>query len=394
MSLRERTLAALAGEEVFPIPVDVYGNRIYPELEARLCRHFGLAARDHEGVMRALGGCVRYAAPPYTGPQLEEVPWEGPVAFPHQKVTRDIWGVVSGIMTWHQEIARPLGAVDSLKEIEAYPWPDPAWFDYSRLGRYTDIPDDYVPLDRWRARHADRVRIVGGYFPVFGQVMDLCGAEAGLMLLASRPDLVDAIVAHIEEYLYGFYERMAVACAGTADYLVFGDDFAGQNGMLLSPRAWRRHFLPIYRRLFDLAHRHGFGVWFHSCGAVRPVLRDLVDAGLNVHETLQVAAAGMNPAELKRDFGPQLAFYGGIDTQSLLPRGAPADVRREVRLMGDLMGRGGRYIMASAHFMMDDIPLENVLAMYAEAHSYVPDSCPAHAPAPLPALHANIAEEP
>lgn len=140
--------------------------------------------------------------------------------------------------------------------------------------------------------------------------------------------------------------------------------------MLVAPNKWREYFLPLWKRLFAIAHEHGMRVGLHSCGAVRPVLSDLIDAGLDILQVVQVTAVGMDAAELKREFGRHLAFYGGMDTQHILPQGSPADVRREVRRLIDILGTDGRFILASMHFLMDDVPVENVLAMYDEARTY------------------------
>jgi uroporphyrinogen decarboxylase len=111
----------------------------------------------------------------------------------------------------------------------------------------------------------------------------------------------------------------------------------------------------------------------HSYGAVRPVLGNLIDAGLDVFEVVQITADGMDPVGLKREFGAHLTFYGAVDSQKILPYGTPNDVRREVRRLVDTLGKRGRYILASMHLLMDDVPVENVLAMYDEARSYQPE---------------------
>ena len=240
-----------------------------------------------------------------------------------------------------------------------------AWYD-------DDAPEDFLPVDRYYGRYADYLRHVGGFDPIFGRIMDLCGFETGLMHMAQRPDLVHAMVAHIGAFLEEYYRRLANDCQGHVDFVGFGDDFADQRSMLISPEKWREYFLPTWRRLFDVAHASGLRVSMHMCGAVRPILGDLIDAGLDVFEVVQVTAKGMDPAELKDEFGHHLAFYGGLDTQQTLPLGSPVAVRREVRRMVHALGSGGRYVLASMHFLMNDVSVQNVLAMYDEARSYVP----------------------
>ena len=369
MNPRERVLAAINGEEVLPVPFDVFENGFYPRLRAGLAQHFGVDKDDYEALLRALGACMRWARPLYVGPTPEEDVSQQPV-YPLTKVFRNIWGTWDGLETYYDGLARPLRAAETIADIDAHAWPDPDWFDYERIGSLWDIPEGYVPVAQWAAERSDFARHGTGWNPVFSRVMDMFGMETGLMHLADRPDLIHATVAHIGEFLEEFYRRFARAGQGHYDFLGFGDDFASQKGMMLTPNMWREYFLPLWKRLFAIAHQHGMKASMHSCGSIRPVLGDLIDAGLDILEVVQVTAVGMEPANLKREFGRHLAFYGGIDTQRILPLGNPTDVRREVRRLIDTLGKGGRYILASMHFLMDDVPVENVLAMYDEATTY------------------------
>jgi uroporphyrinogen decarboxylase len=373
MNPRERLLAAMAGQEILPIPVGVFCGRIFPKPQADLARHFGLAETDSEGVLAALGAHDRFGEPLYVGPALAAAPFEGEAAFPSTQVTRSIWGTWSGIASYYDGIDRPLKSVETTAEIETYGWPNPDWFDYSRLGRPENLPGAFLPVTQWAHQFSRYARLGGDWSPVFSQIMDLCGMEAGLILLATRPALVQALVARIGDFWAEYYQRLAQATQGHLDCLHFGDDFAGQQGLLLRPAKWREYFLPTWKRLFAIAHQHGLKAWLHSCGAVRPVLGDLIDAGLDVFETLQVRAAGMEPAELKREFGAHLTFYGGVDTQELLPYGTGDETRREVRRLVEMLGRGGRYILSSSHNLLDDVPATNILAMYDEARAFRPD---------------------
>lgn len=370
MKPREKVNAAISGEEIFPIPTDIFENAIYPILAGKLCEHFGLDKADHRGLIRALGAHLRWAVPAYIGPPLEEVLWERSAAFPSKKITRNIWGTCDIESYADSLLDRPLSSAETIADIERYNWPDPDWFNYERIGWFfTDDPGSYLSPSRWAEKYSDYARVAGCWNPVFSRIMDLFGMEKGLMHMASRPDLVHATVAHIGDFLEEYYKRLAGACNGHADILAFGDDFAEQNGMLLNPQKWREYFLPLWKRLFDIAHKHNLKAMMHMCGAVRPVLGDLDDAGLDICEVVQVTAVGMKPQVLKREFGKDLTFYGGIDTQYLLPHGKTEDVKLEVRKTIDIMGKGGGYILASMHFLMEDVPYENVLAMYEEAQS-------------------------
>lgn len=371
MTPREKVFSAWNHSEVYPVPTDVWENGIHPDLEARLCEHFGLERDEHVGVLEALNAHFRWAGPIYAGPPLEEATFELPVSFPFLKIAKNIWGVWEGMETYSDNvIERPLAKAQSIADVQAHSWPNPDWFDYSRLGWFYDGFASTYAVNEWSEMNQDYVRLVGGWNPVFSRVMDLIGMEQGLMNLASNPKVIEATVEHIGRFLEQFYERLATSCEDRAEVLSFGDDFACQANMLLAPDQWRRIFLPLWRRLFAIAHKHNMKSMMHMCGAVRPVLGDLIDAGLDIYEVVQVTANGMEPEGLKRDFGKDLVFYGGMDVQHLLPNGTTDEVRCQVRRMIDVLGKDGGYILASMHFLMDDLPTENVLAMYDEAQKY------------------------
>lgn len=368
MKPRDRVLAAVNGKEILPVPVDVFENWFHPRIQTDLQRRLGLSETDREELLRALGAELRWGFPIYVGPPLEEAPFQSEATYPFTKVYRGIWGTWEGLETYTEEFYRPLAAVESVAEVEAYAWPDPDWFDYGTLTWQGKI----MPVAEWAQQTADYARVVGGFNPVFSRVMELYGFETGLVNTALRPDLIRATVAKIGAFLEVYYQRLAESVRGHADFLGMGDDFADTKGVMIHPDRWREIYLPLWKRLFDIAHRNGLKPLMHMCGSVRAVLGDLIDAGLEVFEVVQVTAHGMDPVELKREFGNHVTFYGAINTQNTLPHGSTEDVRREVRDRVDVLGRGGRYILSSMHVLMDDVPVENVLAMYDEARTYRP----------------------
>ena len=380
MTPRERTLAVIDGEELFPVPFDLIMNFIHPRPEGGLCRHFGLADGDHEGLLAALGAHTRWGKPAYIGPPLEPAPFSIPSSFPNKAATRSIWGGWVGVNTYTDQFIRPLRDAETVADVEAHTWPNPDWSDYGRIGWLEDSPQQYAPIGEWAAKRSQYLRIVGGFDPVFSRIMELCGMERGLLMLAANPPVIHALVAHIGEYMEQYYRRIAQAgrgypasSRGYIDVIAMGDDFAGQRGMLLHPDRWREYFLPLWKRLFTIPHQYGMKAQLHSCGAIRPVLGDLVDAGLDVFEVVQISATGMDPVELKREFGAHLTFYGTVDVQTVLPFGSAQEVRREVRRLIDVLARGGRFILANSHIVQEDVPVANVLAMFDEARSYRPD---------------------
>lgn len=372
MTPRQRVMAAMNGEELYPVPLDVFENGVHPLLRAKLLKHFGLADDDNEGLLKALQASIRWCRPLYIGPELEEDRESSHVpVYPALKLVKDIWGTWGeSAATYYDGLPRPFRDAETVGDIDAHPWPNPDWFDYNKVAWILDPPEAYIPVDQWARRNSDYARLAGGWSPIFAKAMDMFGIKTGLMKIAERPDLMEATVNHIGDFLEEYYRRFARAGRGHYDILAWGDDFASQQSLMLRPALWRQWFLPIWRRLFAIAHENGMKAALHSCGAVRKVIGDLVDAGLDILENVQTTSTGMDPAELKREFGKHLTFYGGMDTQVILPLGSVEDVRREVRHLIDTLGKDGRYIFTTSHYLMDDVPIENALAMHDEAFSY------------------------
>jgi uroporphyrinogen decarboxylase len=255
-------------------------------------------------------------------------------------------------------------------EVEEYVWPKREWFDYGTVGPPLAEEDDYLPVDKWAGLHADCAHLLGGYEPIFGRICDLCGMEQTLMNMSVRPAVIEALVERITEFLCAYYEAMAQAGRGVIDILAFGDDFASQTGMMFSPEQWRCYFKPAWEKLFAIPHRYGMKSQFHSCGSVRAVIGDLIEAGLDILEVVQVQARDMEAEGLARDFGGDLTFLGTVDVQGVLPRFSEGEVRREVRRLIDIFGPGGRFILGNTHILMEDVPAGNVMAMFDEARRY------------------------
>ena len=147
---------------------------------------------------------------------------------------------------------------------------------------------------------------------------------------------------------------------------VTGTDFGTQNGPFISPRAYRDLFKPFHMQVNNWIHRNTtWKTFIHSCGSVRALIPDFLDAGFDILNPVQCSAAGMNPSELKKEFGERVAFWGGgVDTQRTLPFGTPDEVRKEVAERLKIFGTGGGYIFNTTHNVQARVPVENVLAMY------------------------------
>jgi uroporphyrinogen decarboxylase len=165
------------------------------------------------------------------------------------------------------------------------------------------------------------------------------------------------------DFYLDFFDRMLTAANGRIDILRTADDLGTQRGLFFSPEMFRTFIKPRLKKLVDMTHSHGVKFLFHSCGAIRPLIEDLIEIGVDILDPLQAAADGMEPQALKNAYGDRICLHGGICTQYLLPGGTPEEVRCEVRRRLDILGRGGGFILAPCHVLQADVPTENILAM-------------------------------
>ncbi|MFC1734808.1 uroporphyrinogen decarboxylase family protein [Candidatus Hydrogenedentota bacterium] len=202
-----------------------------------------------------------------------------------------------------------------------------------------------------------------------------CCFEMYWRLRSMDKALMDMIMApEIAREMFKRAADFAVALGEAAcdrfelDWLWTGDDIGGQNGMMVNPDLWRDMVKPHLKRVFDVGASRDLWVAFHSCGAIRPIVDDLVEMGLHVLNPIQCNCDGMDPLDLKKEFGDKLSFMGGVDTQGVLPFGTENEVRKATaRLLEGMTAEGGGYILAASHTVPPETPDANIFAMYEEA---------------------------
>jgi uroporphyrinogen decarboxylase len=201
---------------------------------------------------------------------------------------------------------------------------------------------------------------------VFEMYWRLRGMEQTMLEMASEPELTEEMFRRSADFAV---ELSEMACDRfPLDWLWTGDDVAGQGGLLFSPRTWRAMVKPHLARVFAVGKRRGLPVAYHCCGALRPLIPDLIEIGMDVLNPVQCNCPGMDPIGLKRDFGSQIAFMGGVDTQHLLPFATAGEVRAATeRLIEGMTSDGGGYILAASHTVPPETPDANIFAMYEAA---------------------------
>ena len=152
--------------------------------------------------------------------------------------------------------------------------------------------------------------------------------------------------------------RLLQQAGDDIDMLYFYDDVGSNLSLLISKKMWQTFIRPCHQKLIDVAKQHDKQVMYHTDGAVRPLIPYLIEMGIDVLNPIQPGTAGMEAAALKRDFGAQLSFHGGVDIVGLLPKGSADDVREAARRLANDLGRDGGYIMAGSHHIQCDTPLE------------------------------------
>ena len=201
---------------------------------------------------------------------------------------------------------------------------------------------------------------------LFEMVCRIRGMEAAALDLAASSQLSQAML----ERAGAFSVRLAQAACDRLpiDWLWTGDDVGGQRAMMMSPQCWRDMIRPHLARIFEVGKSRDLPVAYHSCGSIRPIIADLVDIGLDVLNPIQCNCPGMDPFELKEEYGTALSFMGGVDTQQLLPYGSEDEVYRgTMKLVEEMTADGGGYILAASHAVPPETPMENILAMYRAA---------------------------
>ncbi len=152
----------------------------------------------------------------------------------------------------------------------------------------------------------------------------------------------------------------------SADAIMMGDDWGNQRGVMIGPERWRKFYKPRYARIFEAIHNQGKVAIMHCCGSVADIMPDIIEIGLDVLESVQPEAAGMNPYDLKAAWGDKITLWGGLGSQSTIPFAEPEVVKREIRRLRDEMGRGGGYILAPAKPLRPETPTENAVAIIEE----------------------------
>jgi uroporphyrinogen decarboxylase len=206
----------------------------------------------------------------------------------------------------------------------------------------------------------DSFRLAGLGWGLFERSWLLRGFENALVDAMEEPEFYEEALDRLTNLYLAFIEY---TCDLPVDGVLFGDDWGDQRGVILGAERWRKFLKPRWAKLYAAVHVHGMLALHHSCGSVAELMPDLIEIGLDVLESVQPEAAGMDPCGLKRRWGDHLCFWGCVGSQRLLPFASPGEIQREVRRLCREMGRGGGCILAPAKPLQPETPTENAAAL-------------------------------
>jgi len=255
----------------------------------------------------------------------------------------------------------PLSGQLTSKDIDNFDWPNPA----------ADVLFEGL-TEQAKAYHEKGYAVILENLcaGIFEMCCRLRGTEQFLMDLALNPDPACQLLDKLTELKIEFYKAAAERLGQYVQFVREVDDIAGQESLLMSPNMYRAFIKPRHKRLFEAQKKYfpqPFFVWFHSDGAIFDMIPDFVEIGLDVLNPVQLTAKGMDAAKLKAEYGKDVTFWGGgVNTQSVLPRGTPDKVKKDVRQRINRLAPGGGFIFGTVHNIQDDVPPQNIIAMLEE----------------------------
>lgn len=346
LTSKERVRKALNYETTDRVPADFNCTNTVAN---KLMKHYNY--NSMEEVYQHFDIDIRPVYAKYIGPELESYIDEED----GNEVSKNYWGFYSkkhwtghGMNTI--TCMHPLDAIETIEGLLAYEWPKAEWFDYSGVTQYIE-------------QHPDKAIIMGHPGP-FQIATELRSMDKLFIDMIDRPEYAATLFDKMVEFELAFYEKMFEAGKGKIDILRTCDDYGTQISLLFSVDMWRQFFEKNTKKLVDLTHKYNAFFMQHSCGAVRPMIPELIRCGVDAIDPLQ-KIDGLYPEQLKEAFDRQITFHGGIDTQGILPFGTAAEVKKETEHYIETLGLNGGYILMASQAFEDDVPIENIEALYS-----------------------------
>lgn len=376
---RERILTTLSHKEPDHVPIDIGGSDVtgihrdaYQHLahflgmqeDVPICETFQQVALPDEALLEQFEVDVRPIYP--NGPDS----WELVLKHTESYTTLiDEWGVewampkAGGL--YFDMVKHPLSDVKDASEITRFNRPDGR-----NPGRFKGLREYAEQVRRSTSAALTMVPVYGG---IFESAFWLRGYQQFFEDLGSDPAMVEAVLDMTLEFRLEYWSRALDELGDLIDVIVEYDDLGHGRGLLISPKTYQRYLKPRHNELFTFIKSHSrAAVFLHSCGAIRSIIPDLIETGIDILNPIQVSAVNMGDTKkLKEEFGKDITFWGGgVNTQSVLPTGTPQEVRDEVKRRIEDLAPGGGYVFAAVHNIQPDVPPENILAMWEAWKEY------------------------
>ena len=370
MNSRERLLASVRHKEPDRVPIDLGGTSSGIQTKAydNLKKILGFNGetktfiRDHveidESVLKILGIDTRYIR--------VKSPKSYKLIIEEDNSYVDLWGTRWKKPTssfYYDMVDYPIKE-PTIDALNRYKWPDP-----DDLGRIEGLREKARELYE-TTEYALVVDMIG--YGVFEQGWALRGFENFLMDLALNQKFAEALMQRVADYKISLWGHLLDAVGEYVQVVVEADDMGTQQGLMVSPETYRRLIKPAQKRVWQfIKSKTKAFLFLHSCGSVRKLIPDFIELGLDILNPVQVAAKGMDPKELKKEFGKDLTFWGGgCDTQNILPFGTPEDVEKEVKKRILELAPGVGFVFNQVHSIQPQVPPENIIRMFETAHKY------------------------
>jgi len=265
---------------------------------------------------------------------------------------RDPYGTLwrMNLLPFHQEFPALTNP-----SFEGYSWPSPKEFHLKK--------EEIANSQKTSNELKSDIFLIGGLgWGLFETGWDIRGFENVLTDIISEQDFFEELLDRITDQFLAYIDFTCEKLP-EVDAIMFGDDWGDQRGIIVGPERWRKFFKPRYAKIYETVHNKGKYVISHSCGSVADIMPDIIEIGLDVLESVQPEALGMNPYELKKKWGDKITFWGCLGSQSTIQFGTPKEIHSEVNLLRNEMGKGGGFILAPAKGLQPGTPLENAVAV-------------------------------
>lgn len=368
---KERVLAALNYREADRVPLDIGGinnTTMHVTVEKRLKQYLKIADQGSEikainqkvvvpdeAILQHFGCDTRSIF-------ISELPWKYDEK---TDIYTDQWHIgykENPDGNYYNFYEHPLSAAQVIEDLDKYQFPDPCnEFVLAGLAeRINTYKKDYCLI------------LEGLRECMFGLPSWLRGNANFYADLATDDGLAEALLDRILDFYLKWTDFILGRIGKDIDIVKIADDLGTQTSLILSPRMYRKLIKPRQAALYKhIKEKCDCKILLHSCGAIRDIIPDLIEIGVDAINPVQITAKNMDPAELKKEFGGKITFWGGgVDTQHTLAFGTPDDVKKQVRKNIDIFKDGGGFVFAQVHNIMPEVPTENIIAMYEAYKEY------------------------